>query len=595
MILGGKIDLNVLATLIDLTTGHLGKRPGVSFVNAARSERPMTPPCIALSATTQDSSITESKRPEVKITVFNKISVPALFDSGASVSAISEEFFKRVQTHCPSSMTLSILPVTGITISTAVLGRNRKVTTQVLLPFDIMEKETDAIFLVVPRLATSVILGDDWLSQNGVLLNYMTRQVEFPRWGKSYPFQIDEGVEPASQMMKLLEHHHVESALLTPSEQCTLSITLTAKFIGEENTTIYNLNGLDAQLYPNDPRDDRFDECISSSPGVTEQQRSQLVDVLEKFQSIFDTRPGLNKLYTCRFDVSEDIPFKVRPYPIPFARRPAVESELKRMLTWGVIERCSSPYSNPILCVAKSDGTVRLCLDARRINRVILPMRDSSPPLDELLARFGGKSLFSSLDFTAGYWQVQLHSDVRKFTAFTYDGRTYQFCVVPFGLNISNTAFGLALEAVLNIRVNDMDDQLSDLHIYVDDLLISSTNFSEHLAGLTMMFQKIKMSGMTLKLSKCEFLRQEIKFLGHVITPSGMSMNPSKLCAIHEFPVPRNKKELQSFIGFCNFYRKFADRSFAEWFFWPRAGVQPKFQPLSNLYTIYNNYDTSIL
>jgi len=528
-------------------------------VNAARSERPMTPPCIALSATTQDSSITESKRPEVKITVFNKISVPALFDSGASVSAISEEFFKRVQTHCPSSMTLSILPVTGITISTAVLGRNRKVTTQVLLPFDIMEKETDAIFLVVPRLATSVILGDDWLSQNGVLLNYMTRQVEFPRWGKSYPFQIDEGVEPASQMMKLLEHHHVESALLTPSEQCTLSITLTAKFIGEENTTIYNLNGLDAQLYPNDPRDDRFDECISSSPGVTEQQRSQLVDVLEKFQSIFDTRPGLNKLYTCRFDVSEDIPFKVRPYPIPFARRPAVESELKRMLTWGVIERCSSPYSNPILCVAKSDGTVRLCLDARRINRVILPMRDSSPPLDELLARFGGKSLFSSLDFTAGYWQVQLHSDVRKFTAFTYDGRTYQFCVVPFGLNISNTAFGLALEAVLNIRVNDMDDQLSDLHIYVDDLLISSTNFSEHLAGLTMMFQKIKMSGMTLKLSKCEFLRQEIKFLGHVITPSGMSMNPSKLCAIHEFPVPRNKKELQSFIGFCNFYRKFAD------------------------------------
>lgn len=528
-------------------------------MNAARSERPMTPPCIALSATTQDSSITESKRPEVKITIFNKISVPALFDSGASVSAISEEFFKRVQTHCPSSMTLSILPVTGITISTAVLGRNRKVTTQVLLPFDIMEKETDAIFLVVPRLATSVILGDDWLSQNGVLLNYMTRQVEFPRWGKSYPFQIDEGVEPVSPMMKLLEHHHVESALLTPTEQCTLSVTLTAKFIGEENTTIYNLNGLDAQLYPNDQRDDRFDECISSSPGVTEQQRSQLVDVLEKFQSIFDTRPGLNKLYTCRFDVSEDIPFKVRPYPIPFARRPAVESELKRMLTWGVIERCSSPYSNPILCVAKSDGTVRLCLDARRINRVILPMRDSSPPLDELLARFGGKSLFSSLDFTAGYWQVQLHSDVRKFTAFTYDGRTYQFCVVPFGLNISNTAFGLALEAVLNIRVNDMDDQLSDLHIYVDDLLISSTNFSEHLAGLTMMFQKIKMSGMTLKLSKCEFLRQEIKFLGHVITPSGMSMNPSKLCAIHEFPVPRNKKELQSFIGFCNFYRKFAD------------------------------------
>jgi len=93
--------------------------------------------------------------------IFTDISVPALFDSGASVSAISEEFFKHIKVQCPKSVSLSILPVTGITISTAVLGRNRKIITQVLLPFVILEKETDAIFLVVPRLATSVILGDD--------------------------------------------------------------------------------------------------------------------------------------------------------------------------------------------------------------------------------------------------------------------------------------------------------------------------------------------------------------------------------------------------------------------------------------------------
>lgn len=228
------------------------------------------------------------------------------------------------------------------------------------------------------------------------------------------------------------------------------------------------------------------------------------------------------------------------------------------MLEWGVIERSSFPYSNPIISVGKSDRSVRLCLDARRINRVILPMRDSSPPLDELLSRFGGKSFFTSLDFTSGYWQVPLHPNVRKYTAFVYNGRTYHFCVVPFGLNISNTAFGHALEAVLNIYLHGSLNDANDLHVYVDDLLISSKSFPEHLQQLRHIFHKILLSGMTLKLPKCEFIRQNIKFLGHIISPKGISMDPEKLKAIQEFPQPRNKKELQSFIGFVSFYRKFA-------------------------------------
>jgi len=142
-------------------------------------------------------------------------------------------------------------------------------------------------------------------------------------------------------------------------------------------------------------------------------------------------------------------------------------------------------------------------------------MRDSSPPLDELLARFGGKAIFSSLDFTAGYWQVSLHHDVRKYTAFVYDGRTYQFCVVPFGLNISNTAFQQALESVLSNQIEaGVDDVLDDLHIYVDDVLVSSTSFDNQLCRLRLLFKKIAVSEMTLKFGKCKFFRDEIKFLG---------------------------------------------------------------------------------
>lgn len=517
------------------------------------------PFCNSFPPTFPDLPLHVAHRPEVQVDIFGKAH-SALLDSGASVSAISEEFFSEIKTRAPTKKSLSILPVTGVTISTAVRGRSRKITRQVFIPLRVFERDAPGIFLVVPHLATPIILGDDWLTRHGVVLDYLSHQIHFPRWEKSYSFQIDTGNVPATQITKLDLRTSTELVFKSEIEYCLSSLKSCHKF-----STPDNIRPIDIQLNcidnerplnptPNKPLEDRID----SSEHVPKCQKEKIVRLLEDFQDVFSDQPGRNKLYVCRFDVSEDIPFKVKPYPIPFSRRPAVQTELNRMLDWGVIERCSSPYANPIVCVGKPDGSVRLCLDARRINRLIVPMRDSSPPLDELLARFSGKTVFSSIDFTAGYWQVMLHHDVRKYTAFIFEGRTYQFCVVPFGLNISNTAFGKALEAVLQLPVGDHDDQMNDLHIYVDDLMISSISFEDHIQRLNILLQKIRRSGMTLKLSKCEFLRQRIKFLGHIITPTGMQMDPAKLQAIREFPVPRNRKEIQSFVGFVNFYRKFS-------------------------------------
>lgn len=142
------------------------------------------------------------------------------------------------------------------------------------------------------------------------------------------------------------------------------------------------------------------------------------------------------------------------------------------MLEWGVSERSSSPYASPIICVKKSDGSVRLCLDARRINKLIVPTRNASPPLDELLARFHGKCFFSSLDFSSRYWQISLHPSVRKYVSFMYDGRTYSFTRLPFGLNISNSAFGQGLEAAFKLSSTPTCHQEENVHIYVDDKLV---------------------------------------------------------------------------------------------------------------------------
>jgi len=135
---------------------------------------------------------------------------------------------------------------------------------------------------------------------------------------------------------------------------------------------------------------DNIQQRVQSITSISHTDKTQLLNLLSEYHSIFSNRPGCNRLYTCSFNVVKDEPFKVHPYPIPFAQRPAVEQELNRMLEWGVIERSSAPYASPIICVKKSDGSVRLCLDARRINKIIVPTRDASPPLDEILARFHG-------------------------------------------------------------------------------------------------------------------------------------------------------------------------------------------------------------
>lgn len=525
-------------------------------MNTAPDETGLSSDCHPPITTSNESQGHVPHRPEVPIEVCG-VSGYALLDSGASVSAISEEFFANIKNRSLTSKLLSILPVTGVTISTAVRGRSKKITKQVFMPLVLFEKDAPGVFLVVPHLATPIILGDDWLSKYGVVLDYSEHGIKFPQWGKEYSFKGDDGTVPAAQITRLNVHYTTEHVVPTGLEHCLSSMDSLDRFSSPPRNL--EINYIYNHVCPRDPLPTQLNELMSKGAEITVEQRQGLLCLLQEFTHIFSDRPGLNQLYTCRFTVSEDVPFKIRPYPVPFARRPAVEKELQRMLDWGVVERCSSPYSNPIICVGKADGSVRLCLDARRINKIILPMRDSSPPLDELLARFGGKSIFSSVDFTAGYWQVPLHQEVRKYTAFVYDGRTYQFTVVPFGLNISNTAFSHALEAVLNVSLPDCEDKMDDLHIYVDDLLVSSSSFDEHLQRLRILFRKIAASGMTLKLTKCEFVKQQIKFLGHIISPSGMSMDPEKLMAIRSFPKPRTKKELQSFIGFCNFYRKFAD------------------------------------
>ncbi|CAI6343011.1 unnamed protein product [Macrosiphum euphorbiae] len=308
-------------------------------------------------------------RPEIPLKLF-KIHYNALLDSGASVSAVSEELYQNLISD-PSQNKIPLFPLNGILLTTALNNKSIKLKSQIYLNFSIQNYETFGIFLVVPHLSTPLILGTDWLVENGVTIDYSTKEISLPSLKNKIPFKLIADHDPNS-LVNSLKNINISEDLPLLSESPSSSKYNPLPFETEKNIAL------------ND-----FPLNIS--------QQNLMTSLLQNFQDIFQDKPGLHKFFSYKFNVKPHDPYKIKPYPVPFSRRPAVQQEIDKMIQWGVIERSDSPYNNPLVTVIKTDGSIRLCLDARKLNTIILPTRDASPPIDDILAKFNNKSFFSSL------------------------------------------------------------------------------------------------------------------------------------------------------------------------------------------------------
>ncbi|VVC38472.1 Hypothetical protein CINCED_3A020344 [Cinara cedri] len=176
-----------------------------------------------------------------------------------------------------------------------------------------------------------MILGNDWLAQQKIDVRYSSRTFYFPTWNLNVPFSNTTTVP--------IDYVHPEVTVQECSED------------SDDTTDIENNSSL-STITPTMSNDNceyepfqNIMDHITSITTIDDSQRQQTIKLFKKYQHVFCTRPGLNSLYTCKFNVSVDTSFKVNPYPIPFSRRPAVDAEMSRMIQWGIVERCSSPYS----------------------------------------------------------------------------------------------------------------------------------------------------------------------------------------------------------------------------------------------------------
>jgi transposase InsO family protein len=219
----------------------------------------------------------------------------------------------------------------------------------------------------------------------------------------------------------------------------------------------------------------------------------------------------------------------------------------------GFIRPSTSPAGYPIIFVPKKDGKLRLCVDYRQLNSITIKNRYALPLISELHDRIRGAKWFTTLDLRGAYNLVRMKHGEEWKTAFRTRYGHYEYMVMPFGL----TNAPASMQALVNDVLREFLDEFCV--VYLDDILIYSEDKEQHIGHVKKVLSALQEKHLLVKLEKCEFHKQSVRFLGYILTINGIQMDESKVKAVQDWPTPTTVKELQSFLGFANFYRRFIE------------------------------------
>lgn len=272
-----------------------------------------------------------------------------------------------------------------------------------------------------------------------------------------------------------------------------------------------------------------------------------------KYPSVFandDDPPRVTPYYYHTIKL-QSTPKPRKPYQIPVCFHDKVNTEIKIMEDHGLIRPSRSAFQSPLVPVVKKDGKIRLCVDFRNLNQHIINDSYPLPNINGILHDLGRGKLFSCLDLKQGYHQIPLSEESKEWTAFVAPSGLYEHNVLPMGLKDSPAAFCRIINQVLVGLASQ------DTHVYMDDIIIQGTDMENHVENLEKVLIKLREAKLRINLKKCHFFQTSVKYLGHIVSKEGLKPQPSKVEAINKIPSPSTVKELQSFLGMTNFYRKF--------------------------------------
>ncbi len=288
--------------------------------------------------------------------------------------------------------------------------------------------------------------------------------------------------------------------------------------------------------------------------GYDEEELGQLIG---KYDAVFSDAPGHTKKVAMTIDTGDHPPVRQAPYSVSLRLREEVRNELGKLESGGIIERCDSVWASPLVPVRKKEGGLRLCVDFRRVNAVTVKEPYYIPGFEEMLETVGKGKVLSKVDLLKGFHQVEVAEEDRDKTCFVCPFGKFRFVRMPFGFTNASSVFQGLMDSVL---VDCMDFA----RVYIDDILVVSGCWGEHLGHLRWLFEVLETEGLTCRRSKCVFGRVKLEFLGHIVGDGVINVPEARVRAIREHPRPKSSKQLRVFLGTVGYYRRFI-KDFHRW------------------------------
>lgn len=279
------------------------------------------------------------------------------------------------------------------------------------------------------------------------------------------------------------------------------------------------------------------------------EERSLIRKVFREHRGLFHDRLGVAKVAEHRILLEEGFtPKSGYPYRTPASLKGEVGKQVDELLDMDLIYPCESPHAHPVVCVTKKDGSIRMCVDFRKLNAGTVADAYPMALQQELVMSVGSANYITLLDLRRGYWQVPLARSAQLLTAFVCHRGQFAWRVMPFGLKNAAQTFQRAMNELLL-------PHSAYACAYLDDIAVFSETLTDHVRHLHAVFAALQRANLKVKLEKCQVARGSIRYLGHVVGSGNHAPDPDKLSAIRGLKAPETKKELRSVLGLCGYYR----------------------------------------
>lgn len=282
-------------------------------------------------------------------------------------------------------------------------------------------------------------------------------------------------------------------------------------------------------------------------------------EIIDKYQGTFhlegDPLPCTN-LTKHTIDTTDEKLIHVKQYRYPPAHQEEINRQLLEMLEKGIIENSQSPYNSPLWVVPKKADASgkkkwRIVVDFRQLNNKTEQDAYPLPNIEEILDQLGRARYFSAFDLASGFHQIPMDPISKKKTAFSTPQGHYEFARMPFGLKNAPATFQRMMDQALRGLIGKI------CFVYLDDIVVYGETLKAHNENLEILLERLSSLGLKLQPDKCEYIKPELQYLGHIITQDGVKPNPDKLKAVREFPRPKGPKQIKQFLGLAGYYRRF--------------------------------------